>query len=281
MYEAARPAKVLVIEDDVVLSRNIQQWLAESDYVCSLASDAAAGVKLVESEDFSVVIIDLTLEGESGLAALRQVREANQSASVLILTPLEYRQERLAGLEAGADDFLLKPFTLNELQARVEAALLRLTTRPKSVLEVGPLLMDLTSRKALRNGRPLALTPTESRILEVLMRRFGTVVTRSMLSEFLWQPEWAGVTNVIEVHINRLRAKLSNGGVESQMIFTPRGSGYVLRWNPDLPPPPASTLGFGRIGVWECHRCRRSCRRRRHRGVGLAHAAYRKSRLAA
>lgn len=242
MYEAARPAKVLVIEDDAVLSRNIQQWLAESAYVCSLASDAAAGVKLVESEDFSVVIIDLTLEGESGLAALRQVREANQSASVLILTPLEYRQERLAGLEAGADDFLLKPFTLNELQARVEAALLRLTTRPKSVLEVGPLLMDLTSRKALRNGRPLALTPTESRILEVLMRRFGTVVTRSMLSEFLWQPEWAGVTNVIEVHINRLRAKLSNGGVESQMIFTLRGSGYVLRWNPDLPPPPPPPL---------------------------------------
>lgn len=238
MNGTVTPAKVLIVEDDAVLSRNIQQWLAEPDYVCSLASDGSAGVKLLESEDFAVVIIDLALEDKSGLGVLRRVREVNQRASVLILTPLEYRQERLDGLGAGADDFLLKPFTLNEMQARVEAALVRLKTRPKTVLEVGPLFMDLTSRKALRNGRPLALTPTESRILEVLMRKRGTVVTRSMLIEFLWQPEWAGVTNVIEVHINRLRTKLSNGGVEPQMIFTLRGRGYVLRWDPDQPPPP-------------------------------------------
>lgn len=238
MNEALTPAKVLIVEDDSVWSSNILKWLAEPAYLCSLVRHGTAGVQLLESEDFAVVIIDLALEDKSGLAVLRRVREVNQRASVLILTPFEYRQERLDGLEAGADDFLLKPFTFIELQARVEAVLLRLKTRPKSVLEIGPLFMDLTSRKALRNGRPLALTPTEARILEVLMRKFGTVVTRSMLSEFLWQPEWAGVTNVIEVHINRLRSKLSNGGVEPQMIFTLRGSGYVLRWRPDQPPPP-------------------------------------------
>lgn len=238
MSETVAPAKLLIIEDDSVLARSMLQGLADPAYVCSLASDGAIGVKLAESQEFAIVIIDLALEDESGLGVLRRVREANQRASLLILTPLDYRQERLAGLEAGADDFLLKPFTLDELRARVEAALVRSKARPKSVLELGPLYMDLTSRKALRNGRPLPLTPTESRILEVLMRNHGKVVSRRMLSEFLWQPEWAGVTNVIEVHINRMRTKLSNGGLEPQMIFTLRGSGYVLRWDPDQPPPP-------------------------------------------
>lgn len=238
MNETVTAAKVLIVEDDSVLSRKIRKCLAEPAYVCSLASDGATGVKLLESEDFAIVVIDLAIGDKSWLGVLRRVREVNQPASVLILSPLEYRQERLAGIEAGADDFLLKPFTLNELRERVEAALVRLRTRSQSVLEVGPLTMDLTSRKALRSGRPLALTPTESRILEVLMRKSGTVVTRKMLCEFLWQPEWAGVTNVIEVHINRMRTKLSNSGIEPQMIFTLRGRGYMLSWNPAQPPPP-------------------------------------------
>ncbi len=238
MNETVTPAKVLVVEDDSVLSRKILKWLDDPAYLCSLASDGSAGVNLIESQAFSVAIIDLSLGDNSWLGVLQHVREVNPHASVLLLTPLESRQERLAGLEAGAVDFLLKPFTLDELRARVEGALVRAKSRPTSVLEVGPLIMDLTSRKALRSGRLLPLTPTESRILEVLMRRCGSVVTRSMLSEFLWQPEWAGVTNVIEVHINRMRTKLSNGGIEPQMIFTLRGSGYVLRWDPDQPPPP-------------------------------------------
>ncbi len=233
--------KLLVVEDDPILGRAITQGLSDQGFECRLVTDGASALKLAESEKYNVVIIDLALEDESGLGVLRCMREANENSNILILTPLEFRQERLAGLEAGADDFLIKPFALDEMRARVEAAMIRTKTKPKSVLELGPLLMDLTSRKVVRNGRLVPLTPTEFRILEVLMRNQGKSVTRRMLCEFLWQPEWEGVTNVIEVHINRLRSKLS-GGVEPQMIFTVRGSGYMIRWDPNMPPPPASEL---------------------------------------
>ena len=236
--------KILTIEDDPIIGRTISQGLSDQGYGCQLAADGASGLKLIESEAFQVVIIDLALEDGSGLQVLQCVREANANANILVLTPLEFRDERLAGLEAGADDFLIKPFTVNELRARVEAATIRSRTRPKSVLEAGPLYMDLTSRKALRNGRLIPLTPTEFRILEILIRNQGKSVTRRMLCEFLWQPEWEGVTNVIEVHINRLRTKLSNGGTEPQMIFTVRGSGYILRHDFDTRTPASQLSPF-------------------------------------
>lgn len=233
--------KLLVLEDDPILGRAINQGLSDEGYACTLIANGTEALKLAESVDFKVVIIDLALEDESALGVLRCIREAKENVNILILTPLEFRQERLAGLEAGADDFVIKPFALDELKARIEAALVRSKIRPKSILEVGPLQMDLTSRKVVRNGRIVPLTPTEFRILEILVRNQGKAVTRRMLCEFLWQPEWEGVTNVIEVHINRLRTKLS-GRVEPQMIFTVRGSGYVLRWDPSLPPPPSAEL---------------------------------------
>ncbi|MCA9132229.1 MAG: response regulator transcription factor [Planctomycetales bacterium] len=227
--------KILVIEDDMILGRALTQGLADQGYDCRLASDGTQALKMAEKDAFSVVILDLALEDESGLGVLRCMREANENANVIILTPLEFRQERIAGLEAGADDFVIKPFTLDEIRARVEAAIIRSKTKPKSMLEIGPLVMDLTSRKVVRSGRQVPLTPTEFRILEILMRNQGKAVTRRMLCEFLWQPDWEGVTNVIEVHINRLRSKLT-GESESQMIFTIRGSGYTLRWEPSGEP---------------------------------------------
>jgi two-component system OmpR family response regulator len=242
MNHTLPPIKLLVIEDDPILGRAITQGLTDEGFSCTLAVDGASGLKLAAAESFRVILIDLALEDESGLGVLRCIREAHDNSNILILTPLEFRQERLAGLEAGADDFVIKPFTLDELRARVEAAMIRSKTRPKTVLEIGQVYMDLTSRKVQRNGRLIPLTPTEFRILEILMRNQGKAVTRRMLCEFLWQPDWEGVTNVIEVHINRLRTKLSNGGLEPQMIFTVRGSGYVLRYDPNVPPPPPSEL---------------------------------------
>ncbi len=233
--------KLLILEDDPILGRAVIKGLSDEGYSCTLVTNGTEALKLTESEPFHIVIIDLALEDESALGVVRCIREAKENINILILTPLEFRQERLVGLEAGADDFVIKPFALDELRARVEAALVRSKTRPKSILEVGPLQMDLTSRKVVRNGRLVPLTPTEFRILEILVRNQGKAVTRRMLCEFLWQPEWEGVTNVIEVHINRLRTKLS-GRVEPQMIFTVRGSGYVLRWDPSVPPPPPSDL---------------------------------------
>jgi len=238
MNQASPTSRLLIIEDDAELGAAMLQQAEQQGYVCTLASSGAEGVRLAEQEEYTVIVVDLTLDDESGLRVLRRVREANEGISLLILTQLEMRQERLAGLEAGADDFLLKPFSMEELRARLEAAVIRSARRIRSELEIGPVYMDLTSRKARRSGRLLALTPTEFRILEILMRNHGTAVTRRVLVEFLWQPEWGGGTNVIEVHINRLRNKLSNGGTEPQLIFTQRGSGYLMHWDPDAPPPP-------------------------------------------
>lgn len=221
--------RLLVIEDDPVLSKSISEGLSESGYYCRLAESGTAAVEMVQEEPFHVIILDLALEDDSGLGVLRCVREASENSNVILLTPLEFRQERLAGLEAGADDFLLKPFAMNEMRARVEAALVRSRTKPKTLLEVGPVKMDLTARKVSRAGRQVALTPTEFRILEILLRNHGKVVTRRMLCEFLWNPEWEGITNVIEVHINRLRSKLSAKPEEERLIHTVRGSGYILR----------------------------------------------------
>ncbi len=230
MHSTEETIKILVVEDDPILARSITQGLTEEGYLCSLTTTGSEAVQVAQRESFQIVILDLALEDESGLGVLRCVRESSENTTVIILTPLEYRLERKAGLEAGADDFLIKPFVLNEMRARVEAALIRSRKRPKTVLEVGPVVMNLTSRKVTSNSHVLSLTPTEFRILEILMRNQGKAVTRRMLCEFLWEPNWEGVTNVIEVHINRLRSKLKEG-VDQPLIHTIRGCGYTLRWD--------------------------------------------------
>lgn len=219
---------ILIIEDDHVLGQSVMQGLSEQGYSCTLTSSGIEGADLAANHNYRVIILDLALSDDSGLGVLRCIRDANDKASVLLLTPLEFRTERLRGLEAGADDFCMKPFTLREILARVEAALIRSRSRPQMVLEVGPLSMDLSARRVTNAGRNVTLTPTEFRILEILSRNHGKVVTRRMLCEFLWNPDWEGVTNVIEVHINRLRNKLQteNG---PRLIHTVRGSGYSLR----------------------------------------------------
>ncbi len=231
MRPTEKLVKLLVIEDDPILGNSITRGLVEQGYHCRLASNGEEAMKLAGNEPFHVVILDLALQDKSGLGVLRSLRGANEHASVIILTSMDSHQERMAGLEAGAEDFLIKPFALTEMSARVEATLVRSRIRPISVLSVGPISMDLTLRKVTRSGRQLNLTPTEFRLLEILMRNQGEVVTRRMLCESLWSSEWEGVTNVIEVHINRLRRKMSSGA-EPRMIFTIRGRGYSLRWEP-------------------------------------------------
>lgn len=225
------PARLLIAEDDPILGKSISQGLSDHGYLCTLAQSGAEAAELATKHSYQIAIVDLALEDDSGLGVLRCVREANENASLIMLTPLEFRAERIMGIETGADDFVIKPFTMRELLARVEVALVRNRTRPKSWLELGPLNMDLTARKVTRDGRTISLTPTEFRILEILLRNQGRVVTRRMLCEFLWNPDWEGVTNVIEVHINRLRNKIERDN-RPQLIHTVRGSGYTLRWDP-------------------------------------------------
>jgi len=145
-----------------------------------------------------------------------------------LLTALGSVDDRVKGLKAGADDYLVKPFAFPELIARLEAICRRILDRPSTTLTAGPLTLDLTNRRATRGGEEINLTPTEFSLLEFLMRYAGQVVTRKMLCEHLWESDWEGVTNVVEVHINRLRGKIDKG-FDEQLIQTVRGRGYVLR----------------------------------------------------
>jgi two-component system OmpR family response regulator/two-component system copper resistance phosphate regulon response regulator CusR len=147
---------------------------------------------------------------------------------VLVLTALGSIDDRVTGLNRGADDYLVKPFAMSELLARVEALSRRSTMKPSVVLSVGELMLDLPTRRVTCSGALIELTPTEFSILELLMRHAGQVVTRKMLCESLWESDWEGTTNVIEVHINRLRTKLQRNAKES-LIHTVRGRGYALR----------------------------------------------------
>jgi DNA-binding response OmpR family regulator len=158
---------------------------------------------------------------------LRELRGQGVKSPVIVLTAAGAVEDRIAGLDAGADDYLAKPFAFAELMARVQAIVRRTADRPPMVMKVGDLSLDLSTRRAIRDEHEIDLTPTEFSMLELLMRYAGQVVTRKMLCEHVWGFDWDGPTNVIEVHINRLRRKLDKGRPES-LVKTVRGRGYAL-----------------------------------------------------
>jgi two-component system, OmpR family, response regulator len=220
------PVRLLIVEDDSNLGSSFSSSLSKDGYQCSLVSSGAAAVEASKNDEFHVVILDLALE--SSVETIHRVREINPNANILLLTPLEHKQQRQAALEAGADDFLVEPFEVGEMRARVEAALIRSKNRSNAQrIEHGPLVMDILSRKVTFHNAPLTLTPTEFRILGVLLQTPGKVVSRQMLHEALWELGWDGVTNVIEVHINRLRTKM-RAVADQTVIRTVRGSGYMI-----------------------------------------------------
>jgi len=220
--------KLLVIEDDLVLGRALQKGLSEAGHDCQWAQEGRTGHDLAAQQRFDAVVLDLMLPDLSGQQVLAQLRSQGVTTPVLILTALGSVEERVSGLKSGADDYLVKPFAFPELLARLEAICRRASPRPVTVLREGPLVLDLTTRHVTREEKELDLTPTEFSLLEYLMRHSGQVVTRKMLCEHLWEADWEGITNVIEVHINRLRAKIDRG-FEKPLIHTVRGLGYAFR----------------------------------------------------
>src|SRR5262245_3115134 len=220
--------ELLIVEDDQALGKALHRGLCESGHTCRWVQSGQRGYDEASSQKFDAVVLDLMLPDLPGLDVLKRLRQTGVRTPVLMLTALGSVDDRVSGLKAGADDYLVKPFAFPELLARLEAILRRASERPRTVLDVGPLSLDLATRRVTRGGTEITLTPTEFSLLEFLMRYAGQVVTRKMLCEHLWEADWEGVTNVVEVHINRLRGKVDKG-FEEPLIQTIRGRGYLLK----------------------------------------------------
>jgi two-component system OmpR family response regulator len=220
--------RLLVVEDDRAIGRSLERGFDEAGHQCVWVKNGRHGLGQALSQQFDAVVLDLLLPELPGLDVLRQLRAAGVRTPVILLTALGSVDERVAGLNAGADDYLVKPFAFAELAARLDAVCRRVAERPGAVVEAGDLSLDLATRRVVRGGREVELTPTEFSLLEYLLRHAGQVVTRTMLCEHLWEADWEGTTNVIEVHINRLRNKLAGDGL-GPLIHTVRGRGYALR----------------------------------------------------
>jgi len=221
--------KLLVIEDDREAAAYLVKGLSESGYVVDRAADGREGLFLATSGDYDALIVDRMLPGMDGLQVVGALRAAGQEKPVLILSALGAVDDRVKGLRAGGDDYLVKPFAFSELLARLEALLRRRgTTSANTKLKVDDLEMDLLARTVRRGTQSIDLLPREFRLLEYLMRHADQVVTRTMLLEHVWDYHFDPQTNVIDVHISRLRQKIDKGFPQA-MLQTVRGAGYILR----------------------------------------------------
>ena len=220
--------RILLIEDDRATADYVAKGLTEEGHVVDVARDGKDGLFLALNEPFDVVVTDRMVPGPDGLAIVRALRASGVRTPVLVLTALGEVDRRVEGLEAGADDYLAKPFAFAELRARIRA-LARRPAGPDSAPElvVGDLRMDLLRRVVTRGGRVVDLLPTEWRLLEYMMRHPGEVLTRTMLLEKVWDFSFDPSTNVVDVHVSRLRRKIEAAG-EAPMIRTVRGAGYAL-----------------------------------------------------
>ncbi len=220
--------KLLVIEDDREASAYIVKGLTESGYVVDAANEGREGLFLASSGTYDGLIVDRMLPGMDGLTVIAALRTAEIHTPVLILSALGAVDDRVKGLRAGGDDYLVKPFAFAELLARIEALLRRGSgTAVSTKLQVGDLEMDLLARNIRRGSQTIELLPREFRLLEFLMRHAGQVVTRTMLLENVWDYHFDPQTNVIDVHISRLRQKIDKG-FEKPLLHTVRGAGYRL-----------------------------------------------------
>jgi two-component system OmpR family response regulator len=221
--------KVLVVEDDRETAAYLAKGLNESGYTVDCVNDGREGLFLASSGDYSAMILDRMLPSMDGLAVLGGLRAAGISTPALILSALGSVDDRVKGLSAGGDDYLVKPFAFSELLARVEA-LLRRGTGPatETRLRVADLELDLLTRTVKRHGKSIEVLPREFRLLEYLMRNAGHVVTRTMLLEHVWDYHFDPQTNVIDVHVSRLRQKVDKG-FDAPLLHTVRGAGYCLR----------------------------------------------------
>ncbi|HEU5017706.1 MAG TPA: response regulator transcription factor [Pseudolabrys sp.] len=221
--------RILVIEDDDETVEYIAAALFAQGHTVDCATDGREGLLQAVSAAYEVTIVDRMLPGLDGLSLVKSLRQRRNPTAILFLTNLGGIDDRVEGFEAGGDDYLVKPFAISELLARVNA----LARRPpadaaETILRVGGLELDLLKRKVSRDGRSIDLQPREFKLLECLMRYAGRVVTRTMLLEMVWDFHFDPKTNIVETHVSRLRAKVDRD-FDSDLIHTVRGSGYSIR----------------------------------------------------
>jgi two-component system OmpR family response regulator len=221
--------RILVIEDDPETAEQLVDFLETRGYATDLAADGNEGLRLAQSAPYAVIVIDRMLPGIDGIAVIRRLREAGTVTPALIVSALGEVDDRVRGLRAGGDDYLVKPFAFVELLARVEALARRSATVVKeTVVRVGDLELDLVSRTVNRGGRAVELLPREFQVLEYLVRNEGHVVPRAMLLEHVWDLHFDPTTNIIDVYVGRVRRKVDSEQAYP-LIHTIRGVGFCVR----------------------------------------------------
>ena len=220
--------RILVIEDEVKIAQFIKRGLKEEGYAVDVANDGEQGHFLLSSNDYDAIILDLMLPKIDGLTLCRTLRKEDNQTPIIMLTAKDTVKDKVKGLDSGADDYLPKPFAFEELLARLRVLLRKRDSRVQTQLKVGDLSLDLLTHKVTRGEREIDLTVKEYALLEYLMRNAGNIVTRTMISEHVWDINFDTFTNVIDVYINYLRNKIDSG-FEDKMIHTVRGKGYLLK----------------------------------------------------
>ena len=224
--------RILVIEDDAEAAGYLVKALGEAGHAADVAADGLQGYTLAEGGHYDVLIVDRMLPKLDGLSLIGGLRASKIETPALILSALGQVDDRVKGLRAGGDDYLAKPYAFSELLARVEilARRTRLDGGEPTLYRVGPLELDRLAHKVTRNGKDIPVQPREFRLLEYLMQNAGQVVTRTMLLEHVWDYHFDPQTNVIDVHISRLRSKIDKGA-DAPLLHTVRGAGYMIRDN--------------------------------------------------
>jgi len=220
--------KILVVEDDRTVGQYVRRGLEEHGYHADLVADGLEALRQVSGQHYDLVVLDLRLPGMTGLELLRTLRDRGQTVPILVLTAQDAVDFKVQALRAGADDYVTKPFSFEELLARVEALSRRPPQLRSPVLQVADLELDTATRTVRRAGQPIELTPKEYAVLEYLMRNEGRVLSRTLIQEYAWDFHFDPGTNVVDVVVNRLRKKVDAGRVP-KLIHTVRGVGYVVR----------------------------------------------------
>ncbi len=219
--------RLLLIEDEEKVVNFVQRGLTAERYAVDVARDGAAGLELAQSYDYDLVILDLLLPRLDGTEVLRKIRRTNSQIPILVLTARDAVQDKVIHFEAGADDYLTKPFAFAELLVRIKALLRRGATRQETVLRVGDLELDRLSQQVRRGSKRIELTSKEYSLLEYLMANAGRVLSRTMIIEHVWDQSFDGATNIVDVYVRHLRDKVDDGS-EGNLIRTVRGVGYAI-----------------------------------------------------